>query len=213
MNGMILKVLKSLAEDGRIVPEIAYPRIARNAEDAPDLARVVAVVNTWTLTGDLGGDSSAYLAHAASSFQHLCVLLLGYSIHALAPASLPVVVVLLLSARSIPGVIGPLLVCVLNLPSGDPRLDLLLIPLIVLGLHHPLAWLTPGCPPRRGRRLPVILTHWLLFFACSACNRFAHTITLHYYLQTQKCPRREAGAFPMQASTPLASLPSNRELA
>src|SRR5699024_6655629 len=30
-------------------------------------------------------------------------------------------------------------------------------------------------------------------------------------LKVQKCPRREAGAFPMQASTPLASLPSDRE--
>src|SRR5699024_10697182 len=30
-------------------------------------------------------------------------------------------------------------------------------------------------------------------------------------LKVQKSPRREAGAFPMQASTPLASLPSDRE--
>src|SRR5699024_4748290 len=30
-------------------------------------------------------------------------------------------------------------------------------------------------------------------------------------LKVQKCHRREAGAFPMQASTPLASLPSDRE--
>ena len=115
MNGMILKVLNSLTEDGGIIPETSDPGIAGAAEDPSDFAGFVTVVDAGAPLRYLYGIATADFAEVISVLQQPFILLGGNPVCALA-------VVLLLSlgiplCASANGPVALSMICAIALPA------------------------------------------------------------------------------------------------